>query len=136
MLVIDGFKCQTHNVIAGLPQGSPVSPILFIIYISRMFQELESKFPRLKTISFSDNTTFLFTGTLIQEVVKTLEEIGAEVINWGQRNKVEFQPSKTEAVLFSRSRKAQRKARETTTTIRFGEEQISFQKEATKWLGF
>lgn len=75
-------------------------------------------------------------GTSIQEVAKTLEEIGAEAINWGQRNKVEFEPSKTEAVLFSRSRKAQRKARETTTTIWFGEEQISFQKEATKWLGF
>ena len=71
-----------------------------------MFQELESKFPRLKAISFLDNTTFLFTGILIKEVVKTLEEIGAEAINWGQRNKVEFQPSKIEAVLFSRSQKA------------------------------
>ena len=101
-----------------------------------MFQELESKFPRLKAISFSDDTTFLFTGTLIKEVAKTLEEIGAEAINWGQRNKVEFQPSKIEAVLFLRSWKAQRKGRETTTIIWFGEEQISFQKKVTKWLGF
>jgi hypothetical protein len=99
-----------------------------------MFQELESKYPRLKTISFSDDTTFLLAGTSVQEVASTLENIGAKAINWGQRNRVEFQPSKTEAVLFSRSRKIQSRARE--TTIHFRGEQVPFNKEATKWLGF
>jgi hypothetical protein len=55
-----------------------------------MFQELESKYLRLKTISFLDNTTFLLAGTLVQEVASTLENIGAKAINWGQRNRVEF----------------------------------------------
>ena len=58
--------------------------------MSGMFQELESRYPRLKTLSFLNNTTFLLTGTLVQEVVITLEAIGTSVINWGQRNKVEF----------------------------------------------
>jgi hypothetical protein len=67
-------------------------------------------------------------------VATALNKIGARAISWGQRNRVEFQPSKTEAVLFSRSKKAQSKARE--TTIHFRGEQVPFNKEATKWLGF
>ena len=65
MLVIDGFKGQTQDIIVGLPQGSLVSPILFIIYISGIFGKLESQFPSLRILSFVDDTTFLVPGALI-----------------------------------------------------------------------
>jgi len=64
-LVIDGFECPTRDIAAGLPQGSPVSPILFIIYISRIFQELETRYPKLKALSFVDNITLLMAGISI-----------------------------------------------------------------------
>jgi len=38
MLVIDGRTGQTHAIQAGLPQGSPVSPVLFILSVSALFQ--------------------------------------------------------------------------------------------------
>jgi retron-type reverse transcriptase len=37
MLVIDGRMSETRNIQAGLPQGSPVSPVLFILSVSAMF---------------------------------------------------------------------------------------------------
>jgi hypothetical protein len=37
MLVIDGRTSETRNIQAGLPQGSPVSPVLFILSVSAMF---------------------------------------------------------------------------------------------------
>ena len=68
---------------------------------------MESQFPQLGTFSFADNTTFLVAGTSIQEVAKTLQDIGEKAINWGQENKVEFEVDKTKVILFSRSRKTQ-----------------------------
>jgi hypothetical protein len=38
MLVIDGRTSETRDIQAGLPQGSPVSPVLFILLVSTMFQ--------------------------------------------------------------------------------------------------
>lgn len=37
MLVMDGRTGETRNFQAGLPQGSPVSPVLFILPVSAMF---------------------------------------------------------------------------------------------------
>jgi hypothetical protein len=37
MLVIDGRTGETRDVQAGLPQESPVSPVLFILSVSAMF---------------------------------------------------------------------------------------------------
>jgi hypothetical protein len=38
MLVIDGRTSETRDIQAGLPQGSPVLPVLFILSVSAMFQ--------------------------------------------------------------------------------------------------
>jgi hypothetical protein len=53
-------------------------------------------------------------GESIQEAATTLQDIGVKAIQWGQENKVEFEVDKTEAILFSRSKKTQRKAKEIT----------------------
>ena len=40
-LVIDGFTNSRQKVESGISQGSPVSPILFLIYISGVFSIIE-----------------------------------------------------------------------------------------------
>jgi hypothetical protein len=79
-----------------------------------MFGKLESQFPSLRILSFADDTTFLVPGASIQEAATTLQDIGVKAIQWGQENKVEFEVDKTEAILFSRSKRTQRKAKEIT----------------------
>ena len=44
-LVIDGHNNQEKEVETGIPQGSPVSPILFLIYISGVFEQGEKELP-------------------------------------------------------------------------------------------
>jgi hypothetical protein len=52
-LVIDGFQCPEQGIKAGIPQGSPVSPIL--IYLSGIFQAIEEAVPGIQALSFADD---------------------------------------------------------------------------------
>jgi retron-type reverse transcriptase len=50
MLVIDGRTGETRAIQARLPQGSPVSPLLFILSVSAPFQWLEDRHSTLQAI--------------------------------------------------------------------------------------
>ena len=78
-LVIDGYTCQKRGIKTGIPQGSPISPILFIIYLSGVFEAIETKVP-IQAISFVDDIGLLATGGFIKEIIQTLKLAGKEVI--------------------------------------------------------
>ena len=66
---------------------------------------------------------------------KALEKVAKTVIEWGIRNAVTYDTSKTEAVLFSKVRRQKLNKQLFDTKIKVGSERISFNKEATRWLG-
>jgi retron-type reverse transcriptase len=78
-LVIDGYTCSSKDIEAGLPQGSPISPILFVIYISGFFDYIEEKIP-VSTLSFADNIGIITVESSIRDTTKTLEAAGLEAI--------------------------------------------------------
>jgi len=70
----------------------------------------------------------------LEEGAEHLERIAEDTMQWGPDNKVEFEVSKTEVLLFSRRRKVLRAAGE--VVVRIGEQAFAIKQEATKWLGF
>lgn len=54
-LVVDGFQCQVQPISTGVPQASPVSPILFVIYLSGVSKAIEEAVPGIKVLSFADD---------------------------------------------------------------------------------
>jgi hypothetical protein len=54
-LIIDGYKAPEQPIDSGLSQGSPVSPILFLIYIRGVFQAIEHQVPGIKALSYADD---------------------------------------------------------------------------------
>ena len=78
-LVIDGYTCSSKEVEAGLPQGSPISPILFAIYISGFFDYIKEKIP-ISTLSFADDIGIIAIESSIRDTTKTLEIAGLEAI--------------------------------------------------------
>lgn len=52
MLVNDGRTGQTRSTQAGVPQGSSVSPVLFVRFVSAMFQWLEDRHVTLQASPF------------------------------------------------------------------------------------
>lgn len=103
-LVIDNTQCPIQSINSGVPQGSPVSPILFAIYLSGVFNEIERRVPGVHTLSFADDIGLLAPEYSVQETCLNVQEAAKLAIDWGRRNMVQFDAEKTEAALFTRKR--------------------------------
>ncbi|KAI7349592.1 hypothetical protein KC320_g5991 [Hortaea werneckii] len=123
-----------HDIQAGLPQGSPVSPVLFILSVSAMFQWLETRHPKLHSLSFVDDVGLLLKCDTLDEGIQELESVAGHAIEWGAANKVEFEVSKTGVLIFSKRRKILQAAKQ--ANVRIGEHSCPINQGATKWLGF
>lgn len=64
-LQIDNAQCPAHSINSGVPQGSPVSPILFIIYL---FDVIERRVTGVQSLSFADDIGLLAPGHTVKEV--------------------------------------------------------------------
>ncbi len=102
-LVINRHDNPEREIKTGIPQGSPVSPILFLIYISGVFNKVSEISPWVTSLSFVDDLGFIASGSSVKEIVEALEKVAKEVIEWGRQNAVTYDISKMEALLFSRS---------------------------------
>ena len=58
VVVVDGVKSNVLNVEAGVPQGSRLGPLLFIIYMNDIIVDIESDI-----LIFADDTSLLATGS-------------------------------------------------------------------------
>ena len=56
-VIVDGIKSSFLEVKAGVPQGSRLGPLLFIIYINDIIGEIDSEI-----LIFADDTTLLAEG--------------------------------------------------------------------------
>jgi hypothetical protein len=72
-LIINGHETAMNPTKSGIPQGSPVSAILFAIYISGVFEEVEDEIGAVG-ISFVDDLSYIVSGANVMEIVETLEK--------------------------------------------------------------
>lgn len=75
-LVINGFVNSKKKVETRIPQGSPMSLIIFLIYISGVFCKVERRIPSITCLFFMNDLGFLTTGHSVSHVGKILEEAG------------------------------------------------------------
>jgi hypothetical protein len=132
-MVVDGQEGEEMEVTTGLPQGSPVSPVVFAIYMADIHQAVESRVKGARGLSFVNDITWLVEAEDVNRLVKKMAKCGRLSQLWAAGNAVRFETSKTEAILLSRRHKHW-KAR-ATATIEVGDHQVKFNREATRWLG-
>lgn len=78
----------------------PISPILFLIYISEIFEHVKKKVAGMVSLSFVDNLGFIASEISAEEVAKTLYKVSKLVLEWGAKNAVTYDTPKTKLVLF------------------------------------
>jgi ribonuclease HI len=95
---LDGETGPETAIQCGLPQGSPVSPILFMLYIAPLFW-LGTPTRRF---GYADDIGLLAVSTDLQENCNTLQRDLQEALDWGQAEGITFDPKKSELIHFTR----------------------------------
>src|ERR1700710_1810829 len=67
----------------GIPQGTPVSPILFLLYLQPLFAELDQVHPQITSPFYIDDICLLTQGKSAASNARTLEEALKTCFNWG-----------------------------------------------------
>lgn len=84
----------------GLPQGSPVSPILFLLYTEPIYRLGNPK----GRFGYADDTGILCIGNSLEKTAERASRYVNELVTWGAANGIAFDPMKTEVMHFCRSK--------------------------------
>ncbi len=90
----NGTSTET-DIQIGIPQDSSISPILFLIYIKNLFQDLESR-----VINYIDDIGLVASSESIKKNYKILKEAAVRIFEKRADNLIQFNPEKTELIHF------------------------------------
>ena len=97
-VALDGDTSPHIPVNSGVPQGSVLGPILFLLYINHLPEQIHSQV-RL----FANDTTINFTANSKNDR-KTLQRDHQKLEVWEKTWEMDFNPSKCQVLHISRSR--------------------------------
>ena len=95
-VLINSSMSDETTVGAGVPQGSVLGPLLFLVYVNDISENLLS-LARL----FSDDSSLFFSASRIEDTEGIINHDLAIIHAWASSWLVAFNPNKTEAILFT-----------------------------------
>ena len=100
-VMVDGCWSKLVNVVSGVPQGSVLGPLLFILYTSGLFFILENKL-----LIYADDSTLMavlpssgVTVSVAESLIRYLGRVSEWYDHWGMK----LNASKTNTMIVSRS---------------------------------
>jgi len=101
-IVFLGFKSDWIHTSSGIPQESPLSPILFLFFISELLATFERPEDETMAFGFVDDTNLVTWGTSAQANCHRLESAHSWCIAWAKRHGARFAPDKYQLIHFTR----------------------------------
>ena len=97
---INGTNSSRASIEYGVPQGSILGPLLFVIYIN----DLPNISHVAKFILYADDANIIVTGTSLHEILTEVNCLVSKLVNWVNANGLALNLKKTSYMLFSKRR--------------------------------
>ena len=99
--MVDGCRSKLVNVVSGVPQGSGLGRLLFLLYTSELFSILENKL-----IDYADDSTFMAVvpspGVRVAVAESLIRDLG-RVSEWCDLLGMKLNVTKTKTMIVSMS---------------------------------
>ena len=122
----DGFESEKGPLSCGVPQGSVLGPLFFLIYVNDMIKAC----PQLELVLFADDTNIFAQGKNIADLYNQVNSELEELNRWFRCNKLTLNLKKTEYMFFGGPRQQE----VPQATLKIGGEQIK-RVDGARFLG-
>ena len=96
----NGVSSSTKTITCGVPQGSILGPLLFLLYINDLYNVCSTSVPLL----YADDTNLFYKGKDIDTLVRGINFELGNISTWLKVNKLSLNVKKTHYILFSKHR--------------------------------
>ena len=102
MVNLENSFSEVSSISCGVPQGSILGPLLFLIYVNDMPMAV-----KCDLFLYADDTCLVFQSKNVKDIKKQLNEDFANICDWFVDNKlsIHFGEDKTKSILFASKRK-------------------------------
>lgn len=121
---INGYRSELYGIDLGVPQGSVLGPLIFLLYINDLVNFINSDC----IVLFADDTTIAVSASNHYELQDRLNEISIQFTSWCNKNRLLVNAKKTLAMNFFNKRKT------LSTTVSINGILVDF-VDNTKFLG-
>ena len=121
----NGISSETKSITCGVPQGSVLGPLLFLLYIN----DLPNISEKLSFFLFADDTNIYYESDNLQELEKTVNAELKKLCLWLNINRLALNVGKTNFVIFRANKKLTH-----NVTLVMNKKAIE-QKDNVKYLG-
>lgn len=126
-LKLQEYTAPSVPIQTGIPQGSPLSPILYLFYNADLVEACNTV--DTEAVGYIDDVSILAVGPSTYHNCKTLKKVHRKAEEWAQRHGSRFAPAKYELVHFSRKRKVR-----TTHPLRLPHATIEASQRVDIWV--
>ena len=101
-LVFDGRESEPLQIASGIPQGSPISAILYLFYNAELINLCNPQNMRVNGMGFVDDVNLLAWGSTTRGNCDNLTQLHEQCLGWARRHGAKFEPTKYELIHFTR----------------------------------
>ena len=96
-VTLNGATSSYKHLAYGVPQGSILGPLLFVLYIN----DIPHIHKLVKFILYADDANIIITGNNAHEIISKYRELGEALVNWVDGNGLMLNIGKTKYMIFS-----------------------------------